>query len=323
MATAFAVGLAAFVIAQVGRFPEPVLTGNDHWADQYESFRAHVTRDGPHELLILGNSVARQGVRVRLMSSALGDRFGVVVQAYNFGAGGTDGSTLPLLTRLAYGVDRPGWCVFVVAPPMVAGRTDLKETNRRFLLSSPYGRALTDPLGWRAAIRRSLLDHVTLCRLRYAIKAFLRGEPQELHHASGHRVGAGYLGIPEAPPGPLPWERLLPAYREWVIDAASAAGLVDAVRLAQTHGTRVWIAEAPTHPGLGDFVPELDRRLAEFRELLGDAGRSTGGEVLLLGEDLELTAEDFRDTQHLRPDAADRYTTWLSERMVTSLESAP
>ena len=160
-------GLAAAAV-QVAKPQLPVLTGSDKSMDQYESWRLHVERDGHHDLIVFGNSVARQSVDVGLLEARAGKRLGRHLIGYNFGAGGTNKRSLPILVDLAYGVDQPPILIVVVTPRMVGQPGPRARQRDRLMHASPYGRALTDSVDWRGSLSRWLLDSVSAFGARYS-----------------------------------------------------------------------------------------------------------------------------------------------------------
>ena len=88
------VSLLALVVAAIqlgdrlGLVVAPILTGSDTSMQQYESFRAHAERDGHHNLVVLGNSIARQSVNIRRLRRELEPRLGRTIAGYHFAAGG-------------------------------------------------------------------------------------------------------------------------------------------------------------------------------------------------------------------------------------------
>jgi hypothetical protein len=146
------------VAVQHADFTAPILTGSNQSMDQYESFRAHLERDGAHDLVVFGNSVARQGVDIRLLREELEQRLGAPFLAFNFGAGGTPPAMLSYMIDLVYGIDRPRYAVIVVTPGLAGA--GVREQAGRELRESPYGEALHDPVRWRGALRRWSLDHL-------------------------------------------------------------------------------------------------------------------------------------------------------------------
>jgi hypothetical protein len=311
---------AAAVLAGAAAYGElapsapAVLTGSSQSMWQYESFRAHVDRDGPHDFIVLGNSFARQGVRTRLLDAELQAGLGRPVRGYNFASGGVSAPMLPLQTRLAYGIDQPPLCLFVINPPMLAVWTSLDGVRNRSFEASPYGLAVGDSLRWRGAIRRALLDGVGLFRWRYTLKDRLVGEPPAPRRIGRYHEAAGFAVI-AADPDDLEWATVQRRYRNWSIEAERNGMLAEAVRVARDRGARVILVEAARHPDTASHVPDLDAKLRELQEALLAVGAAAGADVILQDGGLHVSAADFLDTHHLNEQGAEAFTVWLARRI--------
>lgn len=318
--SARALAAAAAVLAGAAAYGElaptapAVLTGSSQSMWQYESFRAHVERDGPHDFIILGNSFARQGVVTRQLDTELQARLGRPVRGYNFASGGVSAPMLPLQTRLAYGIDRPPLCLFVVNPPMLAVWTSLDGIRNRSFEASPYGLAVGDSLRWRGAIRRALLDRVGLFRWRYTLKDRLVGEPPSPRRIGKYHEAAGFAVI-AADPEDLRWGTVQRRYRNWSIAAERNVMLAEAARVARNRGARVVLVEAARHPDTASHVPDLGAKLQEFQDTLLEIGARAGADVILQDGGLRVEAADFLDTHHLNEQGAEAFTVWLAARI--------
>jgi hypothetical protein len=305
--------------AQLGDFTPTILTGSDRSMDQYESFRIHVQRDGPHDLIVFGNSVARQAVDTPRLRRLLAEEFGRPVLAYNFGAGGTMPPMLPYIVKLAYGVDQPRFCVVVLTPRMAAAWSSGVEERSRTLRESPYGVALHDPIRWRGALRRWLLDHVAIFALRYSAKDVILGNQLDRREPAGYSDNFGYRISTH-------WDRrdarrllrLSQRMKVWPVSDEKRQVLVDTVRLLQSYGAQVWLAQAPTHPQRIALMPDPAVNLRTARGIMSSVAAETGAQALLLPEGLAFPASEFVDTVHLNAAGAAKYTDWLAESLARS-----
>jgi hypothetical protein len=303
--------LAAGLAVQWGGVEAPILTGSDHSMTQYEMLRASVAVEGTNDLVVFGNSVARQGVQPALLRRWLRHSDGRPLRAFNFAAGGSAASDLPFLADLLFGVDRPAYCVLVLTPGMLAGWREAVDGRSQALAESPYGRAIGDPLRWRGAIGRWLLDHVALFGVRYALKSALLAEPAPDRQVGGYDRRYGFVSSRRDAAPSLDWERRARALRRWEPSEERQRSLRDAVRAVRAHGAEVWLVEGPLHPHARQFLPSPES-LEEMRAMLASVAAETGSK-LLLATGLELQPSDFSDTSHPNARGSRKYTRWLAE----------
>ena len=133
------------LVAQFGSFTPPILTGSNKLMEQYEAFCGHIEHEGPFDVIVLGNSVARRGIDPIQLSEHLEERLGHSLRIYNFGVGGMTTPALGYVTDLAYGVDQPSTALVVLGLRMAAAWTPRVKDLVEIQLTSPYGQAVTDP----------------------------------------------------------------------------------------------------------------------------------------------------------------------------------
>jgi hypothetical protein len=303
------------VFTQVGSFVPPILTGSDKSMEQYESLRIHVERDGPLDAIVIGNSSARQGVITRRLIAELEEELGQPVRAYNFSAGGTGARMLPYLVELAYGIDRPPNCIFVLTPRIfIASWTETAEERLALVERSPYYEALADPLPWRSAVRRMLLDRVSLFGLRFRVKRWLLGQATPPREPGRYDENLGYQ-LRKRTPKELQWEKVRRRLHDWRIHENRNRAIAEAVRLAQSYGARVWLVEGALHPQAIASMVEPVEKMRIMRKILRGIAEETGADWIALPQE-GYTANDFVDTSHLNAQGATKYTHWLAESLL-------
>jgi hypothetical protein len=289
--------------------PQPsILTGSDTSMTQYQSFRANVAQDGPHDLILFGSSTAQQGIDTLVLKSRLQDKLGEPIVAFNFGAGGTSAATLPFHIELAYGVDRPPTAVIMLTPQ--AAKTN--DGHRLALaIDSPYGAALYDPVSWRGALRRWLLDHIQLFGVRHRIRAAMVGDTPVKWQNNGYDDSFGYHP-------PSRHETVDPSkarpYRQFTVPMADGQVdlLVTSVRRLQSYGAEVWLTESPMNPNRYQDVEAVN---AHIRGGIERVAEQTGAHALLLPDDLEFPPTKFADENHMNRAGAVLFTEWLAEEL--------
>jgi hypothetical protein len=286
-----------------------ILTGYKGSMFQYESLRAHVARDAGLDLVVIGDSFARQSVDMPLLIEALGERGRPGLRGYNVAAGGISGPMLSFLTWLVYGAVQPEYCILVTAPVSFSGWSELIEPRSLTVAESPYGVAFTDPVRWRGVLQRFLLDHVGLFTLRFSAKQLLIGGDLQEREAGGLQEDLGFTPRDDqaAEPGPRARDRLEDSSGFAEIERSLAA----AIDIPRTAGAQVWLVEGVTHP---DVIATLKRggRLSAARRSIAGAGEASGATVLLLPPELSFEESEFADWHHLGRQAAARYTRWLA-----------
>jgi hypothetical protein len=307
------------LVAQVSGRTPPVLTGSDKSMEQYEAFRANVERDGPHDLIVLGNSIARQSIDPRQLQRALSDARGNAVKAYNFAAGGTPPMALDLLAELAYGVDDPEICIVVLTPRMAAAWTSDTPDRAQLMLASPYGLAIRDPVHWRGEARRWLLDHVAISGLRYGLRDSLLGTPPVPRRRGTYDEQLGFLTSEAHAAGPAVWRRIREQSRDWLVTEEKRRTLLEVVKRIRSLGPEVWLVQGATHPRRIAALPDPDRNLAEARRVIAQVAAETGSNALLIPDELSFSEDEFSDTTHLGARGAQRYTAWLASELGPAL----
>lgn len=308
----------AIAIAQLGDFTQPILTGSRRLMFQYEALRAHVERDGPNDVVVIGSSVARQSVASDWLRRHLEYADGRPIRAFNFASAGMVATaSLPIALELMFGVDQPVHALLVVTIRMAGAWTKARYANVAMLNTSPYGRAVFDPVRWRGAADRWLLDRVALAGLRYRMKRAWLGLPDP---APNRRVGGydelrGHISSQQEADSEMQWDRLADALAPYELGALKRQTLLDAIRRLQSGGTRVWLVEAPHHPRARHLLPDPANDEQGLRDLLLELGERTGSTVLLLPQARRPRASEFADTQHLNREGALRYTRWLTEEL--------
>jgi hypothetical protein len=280
---------------------------------QYESFRLHVERDGPHDLIFIGNSFTRQGVDIREFEQRLEDRTGRRLRSFNFGAGGTALRSLPSLTQLAYRVDQPGVCVLVITPSMFSFDDRVPPT----IVESPYGAALLDPVRRRGALTLWLLDNVELFAQRFVLKNSLLAEPAGQLIAAEFQTDRGFQRAIQRKREDRGGEALAQKRREKfrVIVPNALPLLLSTIALAQSAGAEVWLVEGAMNPAYMDVIERPEQRLLQVRELLLRAASESGAHALLLPRALRFTADEFADVNHLNATGARRLSRWLADSL--------
>lgn len=309
-------------VAQWGSFTQPVLTGADRIMDQYESFRAHVARDGHHDLVVFGTSVARQGVNVSQLQDRMARDRGRPVLAYNFGSGGNSVPTLLDSVELVYGVDDPPLALVVVTLRMASCWRDDLDEGLRLVLASPYGQALGDPIAWRGALSRWLLDHVAAFGLRHRLQGVLLGRPSLDRSPGGYEPRRGYQSWPPQDADHVERQRESDRGGDWSVSETKASQLAEVVHRLEAHGARVWLVEAPVHPDRAAELAELGVPPSVTARVIRQVASETGARTLLLPRDFELAPSEFTDLWHLRKNGATRYTAWLADALEADLEDA-
>ncbi len=316
--------LAMVTFTNLAGFSQPVLTGSDQLMTQYESFRVHVARDGHYDLAILGNSVARKGVDIAVLLAELGEPRGAPLRAYNFAAGGVSSHTLPFAAKLLYAIDDPQDCVIVMTPDMIAEWSAESREWGEAIRDSPYGRALSDPVVWMGRARRLLLDHVAIVGLRSTLRNRLLGTPDEPRETiGGYDPAMGYSDSPRRTGRGRSWAKARERFSSWELPEEKARGSIEAIRIAQLHGARTWLAEAPLQPRVVAMVPDPVDGMRRARAAIRRIGAITGTPVLWLPSDLSFTAVDFLDARHLNVRGARRYTEWLAMALVEAGFDSP
>ena len=296
----------------------PVLTGSDRLMTQYESLRAHVARGERHDLIVFGNSVARQSVDVVALQERLAEELGRPFSAFNFGAGGACLPVLPLAAELVYGVEAPTIALVVVTPRMASSWSEDREQWTRLVRASPYGRAIGDDVRWRGACSRWLLDHVAAYGLRARLAGLLLGRPHFPRERGGYDAARGFGTWPPQGPEVLARQRAMDRSCDWTVGAAKEAELVELVRALQARAARVLLVEAAVRPERLDTWRRegIDPALAA---LLGRVAERTGATALFVPPELGLSAADFNDLLHLTSAGAARYTAWLAKELASVL----
>lgn len=313
----------ALAVAQFGDFAGPVLTGSDRSMQQYESFRLHVERDGHHELVVLGNSIARHSVNIRQLQHDLEPVLGRKLAAYNFAAGGTPPDALDVLVELIHGIDDPETWLIVLSPTMAAGRSEGAEQRRGLMHASPYGLAVRDPILWRGVLQRWLLDHVALARMRYGLRAEALGEPTSERWTGRYTTEFGYQKNKKLSSSAEAWERVRQRMHGWRFPAGGNRRILEQlVRRIQAHGGEVWLIEGAFHPRRLAALPDPAANLAMARAAIVAVAEVTGSHALLLPDHLRFSESDFADVSHLDAESAARYTAWLSASLARELRVA-
>ena len=320
--------LLASVVAtvQVGDrldlFAQPVLTGSDKSMEQYESFRAHVERDGHHDLVVLGNSIARQSLDIQQLQRELEPALGRRLVGYNFGAGGTPPNALDVVAGLVYGIDDPEICVIVMTARMLAAWDDQMTDRGGLMHTSPYGQAILDPIAWRGAIQRWLLDNVALARMRYGVREVVSGDPPARRTRGGYDSALGYLATRKGTATEESWERVRERLANAPFDLKGRPEfLLEQIRGIQAKGAEVWLVEGALHPRRLVALPDPSRNLADARRMLRQIADATGARALLIPPDLRFSQSDFGDTSHLDPEAAARYSSWVAAELAQDLSA--
>jgi hypothetical protein len=309
-------------VAQFGKFATPILTGSDKSMQQYDSFRIHVERNGHHELVILGNSSARRGVNIRQLQRELTPVLGRTLTAYNFASGGTPAAALDQLAGLVYGVDDPEICVIILSTRMTVTRPQNAE-RAQLMQESPYGLALGDPIRWRGALQRWLLDHVAFVRLRYSLHGMALGEQPNEAQPGGYEPKFGHLPLKRLVTRSEELERARKEMSEgWLEAKGTQQVLVDTVRGIQAHGAEVWLAEGALHPVRYAAMPEPERTVATARATMSRVAEITGAHALVFRSDPMFSESDFGDSLHLNPRGAKKYTAWLAASLARHLDAA-
>lgn len=305
--------VVAMIVAQYGSFKLPILTGSNKLMEQYEAFRAHIARDGPFDMIVFGNSVARRGIDPDQLSARLHDRFDESLRIYNFGVGGTTTPILGYVVDVAYGVDQPPTALLVVGLRMAAAWTKRVGDVAKIQVASPYGAALTDPVELRGRVKRWLLDHVAITGLRYSLKSALLGETEEKRRAGFYDGRNGFRQIGKVPESQQRWDLVNERMSEWAPTEAKRQILLRSVRHLQKRAAEVWLVQAPVHPRRLDLLENPEASWQQSGELIAGVAEEAGTHSLLIPKDLVFSAEDFADTTHLVSEAAARYTAWLGD----------
>ena len=244
-------------IAQLADLRAPILTGSDKSMQQYESFRLHVERDGHHELVVFGNSIARQSVNIQQLQRQVEPVLGRPLVAYNFAAGGTPPNALDVLVDLVYSLDAPEICVVVLTVMMTAARNEAVIERANMMHESPYGRALRDPVPWRGPLQQWLLDNVAFTRLRYALREAALGELPSERQPGVYNPERGYKQTQKRATSGKSWESVLEKMRNARFETEEKRQvLLEMVRGIQAHGAEVWLVEGAFHPRRFAALPD-------------------------------------------------------------------
>lgn len=310
--------LAATAVAlQVANIEPPILTGNDQSMEQYESFRAHVTRDGPFDMIVFGNSMGRQAINPAVLRSEL-ERRSQNRLIYNYASGGTSAAMLPYQIELAHGIDRPPHSIIVLSLRHTGHvRRDLDD-RLEIVRTSPYGSALADPLRWRGRARRWLLDKVAVYGLRYSAKELLLGTTPESRKRGSYTGRYGYRVARQRRPEDLDWEARCAQSPNWQpAGETKMAELSRTIRLLQERGSTVTLVQAAIHPRLVECLPGSSATVEAMRQVIRDLAEQTGAHALIPPDSLELLPEEFTDINHLNVRGARKYTMWLGEALIS------
>ena len=223
----------------------PILTGNDQSQEQYESFRAHVEQEGPYDVIVFGNSMARQAI----ISASLMTNLGPDLRVFNYASGGTSSQMLPYQIEMAHGIDRPPHSIIVLSLRHTGVVRREVEQRLQIVKSSPYGAALSDPLPWRGELRRWLLDNVSLYAQRYDMKSVLIGEIPESRKRGKFTRKYGYRSARQRDPEELDWEGRCDQYTYWEPAGEIKMGeLAGTIGMLQERGSSVTLTPAAVHP---------------------------------------------------------------------------
>ena len=302
-------------VAQFGSFTPPILTGSNKLMEQYEAFRGHVEHEGPFDIIVFGNSVARRGVDPIQLSEHLEERWGDSLRIYNFGVGGTTTPAFGYVVDMAYGVDQPVTALAVLGLRMAAAWAPRVNDLVEIRLTSPYGRAVTDPVRWRGKLQRWLLDHVQVFGLRFSLKAALLNEGEKVRRVGSYDGKRGYRPTATVGGADQRWDIVRERKKEWAPDAGRRQVLFDAIDHLTNRAKEVWLIQAPVHPKRLSMIEDSRRKWEQFGQVLVDVGDATGSRVLLIPDDLTFDSNDFADTTHLTPNAAARYTAWIGDEL--------
>lgn len=318
LATALIALLAVGPLLRATGAVPATLTGHDESMTRYESLRAHVARDGPDDVMVIGPSVIRRGVVPRVVSSVIAERLGTLEppRVFNFGVAGHNVRTYPFLVDLVTGVDRPRIVVLHVEPRAIDPDVSRAEDWAKIVLDSPYGAASEDRLRLRGALRRWLLDHWFLSAYAPTLRGRLLGEPaREPREPGGYDPERGYLARDPKEVTPENAAERQRFVESWRTDASFARALDRAVGRARDRGSRVLLVDAPINPALRRLMRDPEVNLGGLRAFLDDAGRRLDVPVAHAPRDL-VPADEYADLTHLSPAGAERYSRWLGEAIV-------
>ncbi len=292
-----------------------ILTGSNKLMTQYESFRAHVENEGSFDVIVFGNSVARQGIEPLQLGARLSERFGKPIRVYNFGTGGMTELTLPYTSDMAYGVDQPSVALLVVGLRIPTARSQGAHERAETQHASPYGQAFADPVEWRGWLKRWLLDHVTAFRVRYSLKSTILGEHITWHKAGVNDGRRGFEYATIVPVDEQRWNLVQKQTGSWSEVEAKKQVLLDAVLHLKRHAPVVWLIQAPVHPRRLSRFDDPEGSWKLFGQLIVDAAAKAHVHALILPDQSTFPAEEFADVHHLNPEAAQRYTAWIGDEL--------
>jgi len=310
--------VAAIATVQLVNPAPPILTGSKGSMAQYESLRTQTRRGQHFDWIAIGNSFTRQGVDPRVVREAMRERSGRDLSGYNFASGGIVANMLERTVALAYGVQRPAACVLVVTPLMLFTEGHTVAERVEVFGASPYGRVLADPVPWRRALRRTLLDSVAIAGMRYAWKDGLLGKAIWSWEPVPDDGRAGFTPLAKDPKWDTPnrWRRLGRFFDGGLEPERAISLLVGAIEEAHAQGAQqVIVVEGAIHPRTREHLEAAHASRAEIRAILTEAAERGKAQLLLLEDGPSFPAEIFRDPQHFDERGAERYSRWLGHSL--------
>jgi hypothetical protein len=297
------------------------LTGHIDSTTRYESLREQVRRDGPNDVVVIGDSMIHGGVIPRVVSAGL--RLPAAdaraPRVFNFGIAGHGVLTYPLLVELVLRADRPKIFVFRIAPRGVDATA--AENNRwaDVVGDSSYADALLDPFRLRGSIAAWLLDHWALRNRGPALRALALGLPRDAKRLRGeYDPDRGYRPRPDRVVNAKMRAHHRAIVQVWSTSPRYDAALDVAVQRVVGTGADVLLVDAPLRGALRELMRDPDRNVEGTRQFMVRAAERLHVRAAFTPPGL-VADKDFADLTHLGPRGADRYSRWLAVEIAAVL----